>query len=33
MIFSDITKKLNWEFLTKNLVTLKMWDGVEDETF
>ena len=24
---------LNWEILTKNLVTLKRWDGVMDEKF
>ena len=26
-----ITKNLNWEILTKNLVTFKRWDGVKDE--
>ena len=26
--FSVITKNLNWENLTKNLVTFKRWDGV-----
>ena len=31
--FSIITKNLNWEILTKNLVTFKRWDGVEDEKF
>ena len=30
MFFSVITKTLNWEILTKNLVTFKRWDGVED---
>ena len=29
--FSVITKNLNWEILTKNLVTFKRWDGVKDE--
>ena len=33
LIFSDITKNLNWEILTKNLVTLKRWDEVRDEIF
>ena len=28
MFFSDITKNLNWEILTKNLVTLKDGMGV-----
>ena len=27
-----ITKNLNWEILTKNLVTSKKWDGVKVET-
>ena len=31
MIFSVITKNLNWEVLTKNLVTFERWDGVKDE--
>ena len=30
MFFSAITMNLNWEILTKNLVT-KRWDGVKDE--
>ena len=30
MFFSTITKDLNWEILTKNLVTFKRWDGVKD---
>ena len=30
MFFSVITKTLNWEILTKNLVTFKRWDGAED---
>ena len=33
MIFSVITKNLNWEILTKNLVTFKRWDGAKDEKF
>ena len=33
MFFSVTTKNINWESLTKNLVTIKRWDGVKDETF
>ena len=33
MLFSVITKNLNWEMLTNNLVTFKIWDGVKDEKF
>ena len=33
MFFSAITKNLNWEILTKNLVTFKRWDGVKEEKF
>ena len=33
MFFSVITMNLNWEILTKNLVTFKRWDGVKDENF
>ena len=33
MFFSVITKNLNWEILTKNLVSFKRWDGVNDEQF
>ena len=33
MFFSVITKKLNHEIYTKNLVTFKRWDGVKDEKF
>ena len=33
MFFSVITKNLNWEISTKNLVTFKRWDGVKDEKF
>ena len=33
MFFSIMTKNLNWDILTKNLVTFKKWDGVKDEKF
>ena len=33
MFFFVITKNINWEILTKNLVTFKRWDGVKDEKF
>ena len=33
MFLSLITKNLNWEILTKNLVTFKRWDWVKDEKF
>ena len=33
MFFTDITKNLNQEILTKNLVTFKRWDEVKDEKF
>ena len=33
MFFSIITKNLNWEIVTKNLVTFQKWDGVKDEKF
>ena len=33
MLFSVITKNLNWKILTKNLVTFKRWEGVKDEQF
>ena len=33
MFFSVITKNLNREISTKNLVTFKRRDGVEDEKF
>ena len=26
-----MTKNLNWKFSTKNLVTFKRWDGVNDK--
>ena len=31
MFFSVITKNINWEILTKNLVTFKRWEGVKSE--
>ena len=31
MLFSVTTKNLNWEILTKNVITFKRWDGVKDE--
>ena len=31
MFLSLITKNLNWEILTKNLVAFKRWDGVKDK--
>ena len=31
MFFSVITKDLNWDVVTKNLVAFKRWDGVKDE--
>ena len=33
MFFSVMTKNLNWEISTSNLVTFKRWDGVNDEKF
>ena len=33
MFSSVITKNLNWEILTKNLVSFKRWDGVLYEKF
>ena len=33
MFFSVITKNLNWQILTKNLVTFKRWSEVKDEKF
>ena len=33
MFLSVITKNLNWEILTKNLVTFKRWYGVTDKKF
>ena len=31
--FLCITKNINWETLTKNLVTFKRWERVKDEKF
>ena len=31
MFFSVITKNLNWEIVTKNLVTFKRWDDFKDK--
>ena len=31
IFFSVITKNLNWEILTKNLVTFRRWDWVKYE--
>ena len=33
MFFSVITKNLNWDILTKNLVIFKRWHAVKDEKF
>ena len=33
MFLSAVTKNLNWEILTKNLVTFKRWDWVKGEKF
>ena len=33
MFFSVLTKNLNWQILTKNLVTFKRVDGIKDEKF
>ena len=33
MFLSIITKNLNWEILTKNLVTFQWWDGVKELKF
>ena len=33
MFFSDMTKNLNWEILTENLVNFKRRDGVKDEKY
>ena len=33
MLFSVITKNLNQEILTKNLVTFKKWGGVKGKKF
>ena len=31
MFFSVITNNLNWEILSKSLVTFERWDGVKNE--
>ena len=31
MLLSDITRNLNSEILTRNLVHFKRWDGIQDE--
>ena len=31
MFFSVITKSINWEILTKNLVKFKRWEGITAE--
>ena len=28
-----VSKNLNWEISTENLVTFKRWDGLKDEKF
>ena len=33
MFFSVMSKNLNWKISTKNLVTLNIWDGVNDKKF
>ena len=33
MFFSVMTKNFNWEIPTKNLVTFKRWDRVNDKKF
>ena len=33
MFSSVITKSLNWQILTNNLVTFKIWDTVKGEKF
>ena len=33
MFFSVLIMNLNWEILTKSLVTFKRWDGLKDEKF
>ena len=33
MFFSVVTENLNWEVLTKNLVTFKRWDAVKYQKF
>ena len=31
MFLTVVTENLNWEILTKNLVTFKRWDEIQDE--
>ena len=33
MFLSIITKNLNWEILSQNLVSFKRWDEVKNEKF
>ena len=33
MFFSVVTKNLNWEILTKNLVIFKRWNGLMMKNF
>ena len=33
MFFSGITKNLNWEILTENLVTFNRWDEAKNKKF
>ena len=33
MFFSGISKNLNWEIVTENLVTFKRRDGAKNEKF
>ena len=33
MFLSTITKNLNWEILSQNLVSFKRWDEVKNEKF
>ena len=33
MFFTVITKNLDWEILTKKLVTFNRWNGLKDEKF
>ena len=33
MFFSVLTKKFNWEILTKNLFTFKKWDELRMKNF
>ena len=33
IFFSFITKNINWEILSKNLVSFKRWNGVKNEKF